>query len=323
MAEGGTLTFSDPEGYAAAFGDVRINLTISGAGDFKARLTRLKWKDLQVHWCCESLPRIAFVSLPPDQIFLSFAAGTASPAVGGLDLRNGDMVLHRRGELLHQWSEGVCRWGLISLSSDQLAACGTALNGQPIAWPPVSAMLRPSREETLRFHNLLGQACQLVEGRQKLIDHPEIARALEQRLLHAVVHFLTGYQANGSLRTRDHHAAVMVRFEEIVSKRLDQRLSIPALCTEIGVAERTLRMCCAKFLGVSPSRYLLLRRLNKARSALERADPLTATVAEIARNHQFLELGRFAVTYRATFGESPSATLQRNSLARGRIAESA
>jgi hypothetical protein len=28
--------------------------------------------------------------------------------------------------------------------------------------------------------------------------------------------------------------------------------------------------------------------------------------------HQFLELGRFAVTYRITFGEPPSVTLQRD-----------
>jgi hypothetical protein len=33
---------------------------------------------------------------------------------------------------------------------------------------------------------------------------------------------------------------------------------------------------------------------------------------EIARDHQFLELERFAVTYRTTFGESPSATLHRD-----------
>jgi len=87
---------------------------------------------------------------------------------------------------------------------------------------------------------------------------------------------------------------------------------MPKLCAEIGMAERTLRMCCSEILGVSPTRYLLLQRLNEARSALRRADPSTASVAEVARNHQFLELGRFAVTYRSTFGESPSATLQRD-----------
>jgi transcriptional regulator GlxA family with amidase domain len=89
---------------------------------------------------------------------------------------------------------------------------------------------------------------------------------------------------------------------------------MPKLCAKIGVTERTLRTCCVEFLGVSPTRYLLLRRLNEARAAL-RADPSTVSVAQVARNHQFLELGRFAVTYRTTFGESPSKTLQRDPLA--------
>jgi transcriptional regulator GlxA family with amidase domain len=115
----------------------------------------------------------------------------------------------------------------------------------------------------------------------------------------------------------------MVRFEEMVSERLDQKLSVPTLCAEIGIAERTLRMCCTEFVGVSPTRYHLLRRLNNARSALRHADPSTATIAEVARNHHFLELGRFSVTYRTTFGESPSATLQRTSQTRAQVAESA
>jgi len=44
---------------------------------------------------------------------------------------------------------------------------------------------------------------------------------------------------------------------------------------------------------------------------VRRADPATASVAEIARIHQFLEPGRFAVTYRTIFGEMPSTALRR------------
>jgi AraC-like DNA-binding protein len=58
----------------------------------------------------------------------------------------------------------------------------------------------------------------------------------------------------------------------------------------------------------------LLRRLNLVRSALRRADPANASVAEIARSYQFQELGRFAVTYRTVFGEMPSSTLRRKSI---------
>jgi transcriptional regulator GlxA family with amidase domain len=132
-------------------------------------------------------------------------------------------------------------------------------------------------------------------------------------MLHAVVHCLAANDADDIAKTRHHHAALMVRFEEVLTKHIDQKLNIPALCAEVGVAERTLRKRCAEVLGVSLRRYLLLQRLNRARAALRRADPSTATVAEVARNNQFLEFGRFAVTYRSIFGESPSTTLQRNS----------
>ena len=313
MAESGTFTFYDPDSYAAGFGGPRIDLTITGAGDFRARLSRLKLKHLEIYWLRENLPRIAYLSLPPGQIFLSFPVGRRSPIFAGFACRNGDIVLHSRGEHIHQRSDGECQWGLVSLSPELLEESARALTKQPIALPLASSILRPPREEALRFNRLFKQACQLADARKSLIARPEVAKALEQEFLHAIIHYcLAADEADDNPKTRNHHAAVMVRFEEALEKHIDQRLSLPELCAEIGVPERTLRMCCAEFLGVSPTRYLLLQRLNKARSALRLADPSTASVTQIARNHQFLELGRFAVAYRSIFGETPSATLERD-----------
>ena len=324
MAESGALTFGDPDGYAAGFSDARINLTITGAGDFKAQLTRLKLKDLKVYRCCESLPRIAYISLPPEQMFLSFPIGAGSLISDGFVLGNDDIVLHGRGERTHQRSNGACQWGLISLSPEQFASCGRALTGQAIAPLHASRILRPVRADILRFQRLFEQACRLAEAaRQKLIKRPEVARALEQELLHAIINCLAVNETDDNSKTRHHHAAVLVRFEETLRKRIDQKLNMPALCAELGVPARTLRMCCAEFLGVSPMRYLLLQRLNEARRALRRADPSKTSVAEVARNHQLLELGRLAVTYRTTFGESPSATLQRDPQTEAQMAENA
>jgi AraC-like DNA-binding protein len=81
--------------------------------------------------------------------------------------------------------------------------------------------------------------------------------------------------------------------------------------TALGVSERTLRACCAEFLGMSPGRYIRLRRLNLVRAALRCADPATTSVGELARRYGFSELGRFAIRYRTIFGETPSATLRR------------
>jgi len=313
MSERGTQRFDDPDDYAAAFGDARVNLTIMGAGDFSARLTRLKLQHLEMYWCRESLSRIAYISLPSERVALSFPIGGASPLFGGSALRNGDIVLHSPAERMHQRANGVCQWGLMFFSAKQLANCGEALIRQPIASPRLSRVLRPTRAQTLQFRSLFKRACHLADTERNLIGRPEVARALEQDMLHAVVQCLAADDADDVAKTRHRHTAVVVRFEKGLTKHIDRKPNMRAMCTEVGVAERTLRMCCAEVLGISPTRYLLLRRLNRARATLRRADPSTATVAEVARNNQFLEFGRFAVTYRSVFGESPSTTLQRNS----------
>jgi len=112
----------------------------------------------------------------------------------------------------------------------------------------------------------------------------------------------------------DHHrhyrVPVMRRFEQVLKENPDDPLHIPEICAAIGVAERTLRLHCMEYLGMSPRRYLWLRRMNLARRALALADPAKTTVTEIATAQGFWELGRFALTYRRLFGESPSATLR-------------
>jgi AraC-like DNA-binding protein len=62
---------------------------------------------------------------------------------------------------------------------------------------------------------------------------------------------------------------------------------------------------------MGPIRYLSLRRMHLVRRALLRADSSTTTVTRLATDHGFWELGRFAVAYRALFGESPSVSFHR------------
>ncbi|WP_441260634.1 helix-turn-helix domain-containing protein [Bradyrhizobium sp. 521_C7_N1_3] len=312
MAENGTATFVDPDDYQAGIEDASVNLIVTGGGGFNARLTWLNLRRLRVFRGCENLPRIAYIALSPARTFVSFPARTGpSLTYGGFGLQFGDVVFHSRGERMHQRTNGESQWGLISLPPEQLAACGKALTGLKITSPTSGRVLRPSRTAAVRLLRLYSRACRLAETRHKLIANPEVARALEQELLHALVNCLTADDADGNLKTRRRHTDIMVRFEDALTAHGSPQLNMPALCSAIGVPERTLRACCAEFLGMSPTRYLLLRRLNMARSALRRADPATASVAEIARIHQFLEPGRFAVTYRTIFGEMPSATLRR------------
>jgi transcriptional regulator GlxA family with amidase domain len=97
----------------------------------------------------------------------------------------------------------------------------------------------------------------------------------------------------------------------VLAEHLSEPLHTTELCELIGVTERTLRSCCAEFLGMSPTRYVLLRRLSRARVALRDADPHGASLSELIRTFGFAELRRFETAYWAAFSETPMTTLQR------------
>jgi len=107
------------------------------------------------------------------------------------------------------------------------------------------------------------------------------------------------------------HKHIMDRFEHVLAASPAMQISVPELCAAIGVSERTLRSRCTEFLGISPSRYLRLRRLRLAHIALRTAGSSPTSVAVVARRYGFSKLGRFARAYQANFGETPSTTLRR------------
>jgi AraC-like DNA-binding protein len=310
MTGSGTATFTNTDDYQAGIGDANVKLVLTGRGDLKGRLTWLKLRHLHVLRGRENVPRIACVSLPPARVFASFlVSADASPIWNGVELASGTIVFHSRGERSYQRTKGASQWALLSLPPGTLAAHGKALTGLEIASPAVGLVLQPSRAAATHLQRLHSKACHLAETKPEVIAHPEAARALEHELIHALVNCLTADDARGNSAAKRHHAEIMIRFEDAFSADVSRQLSMPALCAAVGVPERTLRVCCAEFLGMSPSRYLRLRRLNMVRAALLHADPATGSVAKIAQRYQFTELGRFAAAYRAIFGEMPSDTL--------------
>jgi AraC-like DNA-binding protein len=87
------------------------------------------------------------------------------------------------------------------------------------------------------------------------------------------------------------------------------RPSVPAIAAAAGLSERGLQEVFARTLGVTPNGFLRDHRLDEVRRELLRgASP--NSVLEVARTWRFTNPSRFAVAYRARFGEDPSATLR-------------
>jgi AraC family ethanolamine operon transcriptional activator len=85
---------------------------------------------------------------------------------------------------------------------------------------------------------------------------------------------------------------------------------ISELCERFGVTRRTLHRVFDDVMGIAPITFLRHKRLGDVHAALKRDGP-GVTVEQIARDHGFLHLSRFAAQYRQLFGERPSATLGR------------
>ena len=109
----------------------------------------------------------------------------------------------------------------------------------------------------------------------------------------------------------DHGAARRVHAaESYMRANYEDIVSIGEVSHAIGVSDRVLQLAFDTVKGETPRAVLAAIRLDAARSRLM-APADGETVTSVALDCGLTHLGRFATAYRARFGESPSATLQR------------
>jgi AraC-like DNA-binding protein len=106
------------------------------------------------------------------------------------------------------------------------------------------------------------------------------------------------------------------RAEEFMDANLASSIGIADVVASSGVSMRTLHHGFRTCHGIAPMTWLKHRRLDRVRADLASSHPADTSVTQIALHWGFTHLGRFAVDYRARFGESPSQTLRRACLPR-------
>ena len=100
------------------------------------------------------------------------------------------------------------------------------------------------------------------------------------------------------------------RAEAFQRARMGIPVPVATLSRIVGLSERGLRNAFYSVRGMSPKRCLVAARLEGVRFALRDANRRYTTVTSIAAEYGFHELGRFAATYKAAYGEAPSETLR-------------
>jgi AraC-like DNA-binding protein len=310
MPSSAVLTFTDPDDYASSFRQANVEVSVLGRGPFEAKLVHIDLHSVKLKRAFDNLPRIAHAHDLTGQVTMTFRTLPGPRVVRrGMEMLSSNIIRRSEGESYFQKSEGCASFGSISLPIEELDSLGTLFAGYNLTPPKESLSFTPQPAALARFQQLHAAAGLLAEHAPAVIVHSEAAHGLEQALVEALVGCFNNGEVSEDKSALRQHAAIMRRFRRATEENPDQALFVPELCVAIGVSERTLRICCQEHLGLSPKRYLLLRRMCLARRALRENAPTATTVTTIATQYGFWQFGRFAKEYKALFGELPSATL--------------
>jgi AraC-like DNA-binding protein len=312
MPSSAVRTFSDPDEYAAAIRATNTEFTVTGRGRFSGKIIRIDLHRLWMQCAADNLPRISHSTNIAGRAVVSFRTRPGpSLLTAALEMQPTNIVRHSEGQSYHRRSSGLAAYGSISLPVAAMACSGAVIADADLTPPKDPLIHTPPASAMARLQRLHAAAVRLAENAPEIIANPDAARGLEQALIEAIVGCLSHRDGRKSSLAQGQHAIVIRRFHRMVEEHPGDPLYIPEICKAIGVSQSTLRMCCQEHLGMSPKRYLLLRRMALTRRALRQAEPDATSVTATATRYGFWELGRFAVEYQSLFGEPPSATLHR------------
>jgi AraC-like DNA-binding protein len=111
-------------------------------------------------------------------------------------------------------------------------------------------------------------------------------------------------------------ARQLLRVRDLMDRAYAAPLDLAALARSVHVSESHFSRSFAAAFGVTPHRYLLTRRLERAKALLRDSD---LSVTEVCLSVGLTSLGSFSSQFRRFVGESPSAYRARDHAGLARI----
>src|SRR5215472_8374124 len=228
-------TFTDPEAYFKGIRNLSIDGFVTGRGKFRADALLIDLHRLQMGRFDEDLPRIMRITPSGTRSLILFATDSTRSAM----LSNGIEASHHQIAMfgLH-WpyylrSAAASRWGTMSLVPEDLAAAGRAIIGRELTPPSFMLPIRPPVPSLLRLLQLHEAIGQLAKTAPDILAKPEVARAIEEALVEAMVFCLAADYSEKVRNVHRHRARAMRRLEETLRAKSGETLYMAGLCAAV------------------------------------------------------------------------------------------
>lgn len=166
-------------------------------------------------------------------------------------------------------------------------------------------------DELSKVQNVLAGALAFLEETKPARDFALAAGAVEETVISALDDILAiDRMPSDRLGVFERYRKLVARLDEMLRSSPVPPLQSAAVAEQAGTSVRTLQTAVKAVHGVSLQQYLRTRRLWMLRAQLAMG-MATGTVSSAALANGFWHMGELSSLYKKTFGELPSATLQR------------
>jgi AraC family ethanolamine operon transcriptional activator len=299
------MRFSDPDEAARAIQAVDVELSIHSRSTAKWWMSELMLGDASVVKTQFGAPMSASSAIRPDTLWYVLPRGPATWTINRQHLGRQNVASFSEATTCTSSTDLPAKWIGIAVSREALDREAQARDSA-LRIPTGFAVFRPAPLARERLRNTIASVQRFVRGHGGQAEDPQVLLRLQHSLLGALV----GALGRAHRPPRAPSPAIAYRVADFLEAHRDQPVSTMDLCHALSVGERQLRRIFTSIHGVSPGRYLRIRRLHQVRRALRASRFGNVTLAGV--HFGFFDLGRMAMDYRELFGERPSDTLRQS-----------
>ena len=155
----------------------------------------------------------------------------------------------------------------------------------------------------------LKQLFWLAAHKPNWLQKPDIEKLVADDFVPLVISQIPIQRNSKSLLKPYRRAKLIAQAEKKMLAHLDQPLTLKQLAENLESSSSALSYGFQDLFGMSPMRYLKVRRLNAVRQHLKASAPESCVIATLASQFGFYHRSHFTKDYKAMFGELPSETL--------------
>ncbi|UTW61230.1 helix-turn-helix transcriptional regulator [bacterium SCSIO 12741] len=220
------------------------------------------------------------------------------------DLTNGDLLIMKTDNFINHWQENEdgshTQVIVFQLTADFLKFL---YQNRPPSWFSDTEIPAGSSVVKVNPHPILSS---YFEQFKFYLEEPsQLTEEVIQIKIRELISILVQTDQDGAIRQimGNLFTATDYAFQEVISKNLYEDLNLEDLAFFTGMSLSSFKRKFSSVYGTTPNKYIISKRLEKAQTLLTTSN---LSIAEIAYDCGFSEIGYFSKTFRKYYNVSPS-----------------